>query len=227
MRIPIQMRRKMRAAVERGEPVAHVARRLEVSERGLHKLIRRVRERGTLEPAKPGPKKPTKLTPEDDATMLALIDADPGITLNAIGRGLSIDVRPGLNQHPNRLERAADRRQVQRRTVEVVMRVHIRAGLDQRTHDIHSRSLGRRVQRGPAAAFARIDIHTLGDQRADGLEIPGCRRIAQALARIRLDGGRPSGDRRRPERHQTEPRREHATNHHEASLSDSTPPARA
>ena len=52
----------MLAAVERGEPVAHVARRFEV-ERGLHKLIRRVRERGTLEPAKPGPKKPTKLTP--------------------------------------------------------------------------------------------------------------------------------------------------------------------
>jgi len=92
MRIPIEMRRKMLAAVERGEPVAHVARRFEVSERGFHKLIRLVRQRGTLEPAKPGPKSPTKLTPDDDATMLALIEADPGITLNAIRRRLSVEV---------------------------------------------------------------------------------------------------------------------------------------
>ena len=92
MRIPIEMRKKMLAAVERGEPVAHVARRFEVTERGLHKLIRSVRERGDLAPAKPGPKKPTKLTPQDDAKMLELIERDPGITLNAIRAQLSVEV---------------------------------------------------------------------------------------------------------------------------------------
>lgn len=92
MRIPIEMRRKMLAAVERGEPVVHVARRFEVSERGLHKLIRRCRERGTLEPDKPGSKAPTKLTPADDATMLAMVRADPGVTLNAIRAKLGVAV---------------------------------------------------------------------------------------------------------------------------------------
>ena len=93
MRFPIEMRRKMLAAVERGEAVSHVARRFEVSQRGLHTLIRTVRERGgDLVPAKPGPKKPTKLTPQDDATMLELIEADAGITLNAIRARLSVEV---------------------------------------------------------------------------------------------------------------------------------------
>lgn len=92
MRIPVEMRRRMLAAVGRGEPIASVARRFEVSERGLHKLIKRVRERGTLEPAKPGPKGPTKLTPADDAKMLEMIEQDPGVTLNAIRARLSVEV---------------------------------------------------------------------------------------------------------------------------------------
>jgi len=93
MRIPIEMRKKMLAAVERGEPVAQVAQRFEITERGLHKLIRRVRERGgDLTPLKPGPRRPTKLTPRDDATMLELIERDPGITLNAIRTRLSVEV---------------------------------------------------------------------------------------------------------------------------------------
>jgi len=92
MRIPVEMRRRMLAAVERGESIASVARRFEVSERGLHKLIRRCRERGTLEPAKPGPKGPTKLTPADDAKMLEMIERDPGVTLNAIRAQLSVGV---------------------------------------------------------------------------------------------------------------------------------------
>ncbi|TVQ76721.1 MAG: helix-turn-helix domain-containing protein [Phycisphaeraceae bacterium] len=62
MRIPIEMRRRMLKAVERGEPVNAVARRFEVTPQGLRKLIRTVRERGDLSPAKPGPKGPTKLT---------------------------------------------------------------------------------------------------------------------------------------------------------------------
>ena len=82
----------MLAAVERGEPIASVARRFEVSERGLYKLIRRCRERGTIEPMKPGPKKPTKLTPADDDIMIKLIQQDPGITLRNIIKHLSVEV---------------------------------------------------------------------------------------------------------------------------------------
>ena len=92
MLIPVQTRRKMLAAVERSESVASVARRFEVTERGLHKLIKRCRERGTIEPLKPGPKGPTKLTPKDDAKMLALIKADQGVTLRQIATHLSVQV---------------------------------------------------------------------------------------------------------------------------------------
>lgn len=92
MRIPIEMRKKMLAAVGRGEPVNAVARRFEVTPQGLRKLIRAVRERGDLSPAKPGPKRPIKLTPADDAKMLELIERDPGVTLNAIRAHLSVGV---------------------------------------------------------------------------------------------------------------------------------------
>jgi transposase len=89
MRIPIEMRKKMVAAVERGEAVNAVARRFEVTPQGLRKLLRTVRSRGDLTPRTPGPKKPIKLTPQDDAKMLELIEREPGITLNAIRAQLS------------------------------------------------------------------------------------------------------------------------------------------
>lgn len=92
MAIPAETRWKMIAAVERGEPISSVARRFEVTPRGLRKMMRTVRERGSIEPLKSGPKGPVKLTPEDDAMMLALIEADPGITLNAIRAKLSVEV---------------------------------------------------------------------------------------------------------------------------------------
>lgn len=92
MPFPIMMRKKMLAAVERGESKASVARRFEVSERGLRNFIQRYRERGTLEPNKPGPKQPIKLISADDDTMRALIEADPGITLQRIAEQLSVRV---------------------------------------------------------------------------------------------------------------------------------------
>jgi transposase len=92
MPIPVETRRKMVAAVDRGESVASVARRFEITERGLHKLIKRCRERGTLESAKPGPKKPIKLRPADDEKLQALIREDPGITLAEMVPHLSVKV---------------------------------------------------------------------------------------------------------------------------------------
>ncbi len=92
MVIPVQTRKKMLAAVGRGESVASVARRFEITERGLHQLIQRCRERGTIEPLKFGPKGSTKLTAKDAAKMLALIKADPGVTLKQIASHLSVEV---------------------------------------------------------------------------------------------------------------------------------------
>ena len=92
MAIPVQTRKKMLAAVERGEPVNAVARRFEVTPQGLRKLIRTVRERGSVEPLASGPKHPIKITSDDDAIMLAMIEADPGVTLNAIRAKLGVQV---------------------------------------------------------------------------------------------------------------------------------------
>lgn len=92
MRIPVAMRKRIVAAVERGKSVASVAQRFEVSERGVRKLIRACRERGTLEPMTPGPKGPIKLTPEDDAIMRRLVREDPGITLKQIMAKLTVSV---------------------------------------------------------------------------------------------------------------------------------------
>jgi len=92
MRYPVQTWKKMLAAVDRGESVASVAQRFEVTQRGLHKVIKRLRERGTIEPLKPGPKKPTKLTPADDETIHRMIAANPGVTLKEIRSQLSVDV---------------------------------------------------------------------------------------------------------------------------------------
>lgn len=63
-----------------------------MSVRGIHKLIKHSQDNGMLEPFKPGPKKPTKLTPEDNARMLELIDQNPGITLREIISHLSAKV---------------------------------------------------------------------------------------------------------------------------------------
>ncbi len=92
MVIPVQTRKKMLASVERGESVASVASRFEITERGLHQLIKQCRERDTIEPLKSGPKGPTKLTAKDDTKMLALIKADPGVTLKQIASHLSAQV---------------------------------------------------------------------------------------------------------------------------------------
>ena len=92
MLTPLSIRKKIIKAVQRGESKVSIARRFEMSVRGIHKLIKHYREHGTLEPFKPGPKKPTKLTPEDDAKMRELIQHNPGITLREIIPHLSVEV---------------------------------------------------------------------------------------------------------------------------------------
>ena len=92
MAIPIQTRKKMLDAIERGESIVSVARRFEVSETGLHKIRRIVRQRGTLEPAKTGPKGHTKLTDADLELMRQQVAANPGITLRQLRDMLSVHV---------------------------------------------------------------------------------------------------------------------------------------
>ncbi|VAX37723.1 hypothetical protein MNBD_PLANCTO03-1751 [hydrothermal vent metagenome] len=92
MPIPVATRKKMLAAVERGESVVSVARRFEVTQQGLHKRIKLCRERGTIEPRTPGPKGPTKLTPADDETMLSMIAENPGVTLREIATRMHVTV---------------------------------------------------------------------------------------------------------------------------------------
>ena len=55
---PLPIRKKIIKAVDRGESKVSIARRFEMSVRGIHRLIKHYQEHGTLEPLKPGPKKP-------------------------------------------------------------------------------------------------------------------------------------------------------------------------
>ena len=92
MAIPLQTRRKMLAAIERGESIASVARRFEVTQQGLHQIRRKTRQRGTLEPAKTGPKGHVKLTDADVQLMRQQIQINPGITLIQLRDMLSVPV---------------------------------------------------------------------------------------------------------------------------------------
>ena len=64
MLTPLSIRKKIIKAVQRGESKASIARRFEMSVRGIHKLIKHYHKHGTLEPFKPEPKNPTKLLPK-------------------------------------------------------------------------------------------------------------------------------------------------------------------
>lgn len=86
------MRKKILVAVKRGESAPAVADRFELTRRGFEKRILRCEKRGTIEPMKPGPKKPTKLTPADEAKMRERIEADPGMSLKANIPHLSVEV---------------------------------------------------------------------------------------------------------------------------------------
>jgi transposase-like protein len=52
--IPVQTRRSMIAAVQRGESIPSVAARFEVTPQGLAKIIHTTRARGSLQPLKSG-----------------------------------------------------------------------------------------------------------------------------------------------------------------------------
>lgn len=86
------LRRKVIEFLDAGESVPAVARRLGIGVDAVREYRSRRERFGEPVRFKTGPKRPVKLTPADDATMLALIEADPGITLNAIRAKLSVEV---------------------------------------------------------------------------------------------------------------------------------------
>jgi len=77
--------------VEQGDYVAVVARRLKVDAQTVHNWVAR-HQQGQLKTFKPGPKKPIKLTEEDQALLCRMIAQRPGITAKELMPMLSVPV---------------------------------------------------------------------------------------------------------------------------------------
>ena len=92
MAYSMDLRLKILAALDSGDSVAATARRFGVSEDTARAHRRRRDTLGSPAPFKTGPQKPIKITPSDDTKMLALIKANPGVTLNAIRAQLHVKV---------------------------------------------------------------------------------------------------------------------------------------
>ena len=79
MTYSMDLRERVVEAVEAGERIGTVARRFSVAWHTVQDWHNRAR-RGQLEPAKPGPKGPIKLTDADDEVMHQQVKTNPGIT---------------------------------------------------------------------------------------------------------------------------------------------------
>lgn len=91
MAYSMDLRRRVVEAVEAGEKIATVARRFSVAWPTVKDWRDRAR-RDELEPAKPGPKGPIKLTEADDQLMRQEVEKDRGVTANALLPKLSVTV---------------------------------------------------------------------------------------------------------------------------------------
>lgn len=91
MTYSMDLRERVVAAVERGEPIAVVARRFQVSRPAVRDWRDRA-QRNALTPGVPGPKSPTKITPQDDQLMLDRVALNPGITANQLRALISVEV---------------------------------------------------------------------------------------------------------------------------------------
>ena len=87
----MDLREKVLAAVDRGESCASVARRFELSERTVREYRYR-RDRGRLEPEKPGPQGPIRLNEADLEKLRELVAADPGLTLQQLAGHMHVSV---------------------------------------------------------------------------------------------------------------------------------------
>lgn len=92
MAIAVQVRKKVLAALERGDSATSIARRLEVGERSVYRLQARQRAGLPIEPGKPGVKRPTKLTPQDERLLREEVERRPGVTAKQMIPLLSVPV---------------------------------------------------------------------------------------------------------------------------------------
>ena len=91
MAYSMDLRRKVLAAIDRGETELSVAARFEVAPRTVRYLKQRRRLTGDVLAGKPGPKGHTKLT-DDLRTLEREVAADPGVTLRELQGKLSVPV---------------------------------------------------------------------------------------------------------------------------------------
>ncbi|MEM6553245.1 MAG: helix-turn-helix domain-containing protein [Planctomycetota bacterium] len=87
----MDLRRKIVAALGRGETVASVARRFEVDQKTVRSYRRRAAQ-GRLEPERGGHRGPTKLTEADLVTLGEALAGEPGLTLRELREKLSVPV---------------------------------------------------------------------------------------------------------------------------------------
>ncbi len=92
MALSMELRRKVLTAVDRGESRASVARRLEISDRTVRRLIQRREQTGDVHPDKTGPKGPMKLTRADEQRMREQVAAKPGVTARQLMAILGVEV---------------------------------------------------------------------------------------------------------------------------------------
>ena len=91
MRYSIDLRQRVVAALNEGQTMQQVADRFKINKCTVLQYKKRAAT-GSLEPRKPGPKNPAKLTEQDHQTIRKLIDEKPGITLKELVKHMSVPV---------------------------------------------------------------------------------------------------------------------------------------
>lgn len=92
MAIDLQTRRKVMAALDRGEAAASIARRFEIGERSVYRLKARVDAGRPLAADKPGAKGSVKLTADDEQILRQVVAERPGVTAKEAIPKLSVKV---------------------------------------------------------------------------------------------------------------------------------------
>ena len=92
MAYSMDLRRKVLAAIDRGETELSVAARFEIAPRTVRYLKQRRRLTGDVLAGKPGPKGHTKLTDDDLRTLEREVATSPGVTLRELQSKLSVPV---------------------------------------------------------------------------------------------------------------------------------------
>jgi transposase len=88
----MDLRKRVIEACDQGETIVQVAKRFAVSPSFVNQLLRRRRERNTLEPKPHGGGRQPLLSPAHDETLRALLTAQPDTTLAELRDKLGIKV---------------------------------------------------------------------------------------------------------------------------------------